>query len=104
MSNYELKAGIYKITRPSGKVYIGRSINIKKRWMEHKNETPSLIYRSIKKHGYHSHKFEVLSYTSINHELLNKLEVYYIEKYNSTDISVGLNMVKGGGRLGFSHS
>lgn len=32
----EIISGIYKITTPSGKFYIGSSINIFKRWREHK--------------------------------------------------------------------
>ncbi len=29
-------SGIYKITNPNGRVYIGKSINIHKRWMKYK--------------------------------------------------------------------
>jgi predicted GIY-YIG superfamily endonuclease len=30
------KSGIYKIISPTGKIYIGQSINIEKRWEGHK--------------------------------------------------------------------
>jgi len=32
-----MSIGIYKITSPKGKTYIGQSINIEKRFKEHKN-------------------------------------------------------------------
>jgi hypothetical protein len=36
--NYKIPiVGIYKITSPSGKVYIGQSINIERRIKEYKN-------------------------------------------------------------------
>ena len=31
-----MKTGIYKITNPNGKVYIGQSIDIDKRWNKYK--------------------------------------------------------------------
>lgn len=101
---YNLTAGIYKITNPKGKVYVGRSVNIKKRWNEHKNPSNSLIYRSIQKYGYQAHKFEVLVYASADHGLLNKLEVFFIKLFDSTNPENGLNLCEGGGRLGFSHT
>ena len=97
--------GIYKITNPKGKVYIGRSINIKKRWNEHKYATNSLIYRSIKKYGYSSHKFEIIqTINEVDHEELNKLEIYYIQLFECCNPKKGLNLIQGGGRLGFKHS
>lgn len=97
--------GIYKITNPKGKIYIGRSINIKKRWDEHRYYTKSLIYRSIQKYGYSSHKFEVIhTIEKIDHDELNNLEIYYIELFNSCNLKIGLNLSHGGGRLGFKHS
>lgn len=98
-------AGIYKITNPDGKIYIGRSINIYKRWREHKYKTNSLIYRSINKHGYDRHKFEIIHIVDdVNHNELNELEIYYISLFNSSNIKIGLNLCDGGGRLGFKHS
>ncbi len=96
--------GIYKITSPSGRVYIGRSINIVKRLREHRNiQCSSLIGRSILKYGYENHKFEVLCYTANDNDLLNKLEIFFIDLYKSTDTKVGLNLSAGGGRLNFHH-
>jgi group I intron endonuclease len=55
--------GIYKITNPNGKVYIGQSCNIWKRWNVYKSlNCPDQvkIYRSLVKYGVDFHKFEVV--------------------------------------------
>ena len=46
--------GIYKITNPNGKVYIGQSIDIDKRWNKYKvkNCKPQIrLYNSLNKYG-----------------------------------------------------
>ena len=71
--------GIYKITSPSGKVYIGQSVNIKKRWINYKGiHSDSLgpyITNSLKKYGPENHIFEVIENCSI--EQLNEREIYW---------------------------
>ena len=54
--------GIYKITSPSGKIYIGQSKNIEKRFKAYykklgKNQPR--LYRSFKKYGIKQHNFEI---------------------------------------------
>jgi group I intron endonuclease len=70
--------GIYKITSPSGKVYIGQSVNIKRREKayvnEHCSDQPS-IYRSIKKYGWKIHLHEIIEQCSLDE--LNEREVYW---------------------------
>lgn len=55
--------GIYKITSPSGKVYIGQTIDHERRFRHYKllrcKEQPRL-YRSLIKHGVELHKFEFI--------------------------------------------
>ena len=51
--------GIYKITSPTGKIYIGQSVDIKKRWNHHKyakDKKCSKLYSSFKKYGYNAIK------------------------------------------------
>lgn len=86
--------GIYKITSPSGRVYIGQSWNIKRRflsygWKGH-NSQPYLI-SSFKKYGIKSHVFEVASIlpNDVSQEILNNYEIYYWEQYKSC----GFNMM-----------
>lgn len=55
--------GIYKITSPSGKIYIGESRNIEKRIYNYKiNNCKKQIklYNSIKKYSWESHTFEII--------------------------------------------
>jgi len=89
--------GIYKITSPSKKVYIGLSKNIEERWKGYSinKKTQSQqrkLYYSFKKYGIINHKFEVLEECKIE-ELIER-EIYYIEKYNS--VEKGLNVSRGG--------
>jgi len=61
--------GIYKITSPSGKVYIGQSIDIELRFKQYSNILKSIgqrkLYYSFKKYGINSHKFEILETCSV---------------------------------------
>lgn len=83
--------GIYKITSPSGKVYIGQSINIKKRFLNYKRllcKGQTRLYSSFIKHGVNNHIFEIIIECNINE--LNELERYYQELYNCIGLN-GLN-------------
>lgn len=75
--------GIYKITSPSGKIYIGQSIDIQKRFnvyyrLDCKEQVK--IYRSLKKYGVGKHKFEEIECCPI--EQLNKCERYWQDYYD----------------------
>lgn len=83
---------IYKITSPSGKIYIGQSGNIVKRFKAYNSGSCKMqnkLYNSIKKYGWNNHSTEILIDNINNDELLNSLEYYFIELYNSVD--EGLN-------------
>lgn len=85
--------GIYKITSPSGRIYIGQSRCIRKRWISYKSieciKGQPKLYRSFKKYGLQKHKFEVIE--ECEFEDLNRLERHYQEIYNS--VEKGLNCV-----------
>lgn len=75
--------GIYKITNPKGKVYIGQSKNIKKRIKRYKQLNCKIqrkLFKSLCKYGYKNHTFEILQFCSLNE--LNNLERYYQNEYN----------------------
>ena len=86
--------GIYKITSPSNRVYVGQSINIKKRFTDYKylkiNQTK--IFYSIKKYGYENHKFEVIEQCSV--DLLNERERYWQDFYNSVELGLNCKLTK----------
>jgi group I intron endonuclease len=73
--------GIYKITSPTNKVYIGQSVDIKLRWSCHKTDNVrSKLKSSFKKHGFENHTFEILEECSI--ELLNERERFWQDFYD----------------------
>lgn len=92
--------GIYKITSPCKKVYIGQSVDIKKRFLVYRRMACAQqikLYRSFKKYGVEKHTFEVIHQCA--QEELNKIEIYYITLYNTFNSKYGLNL-KGGGQNG----
>lgn len=74
---------IYKITSPSNKIYIGQTINYKKRLWYYtvlKCKEQVRLYNSFNKHGVDSHIFEVIEECDI--ELLNIKERYWQDFYD----------------------
>lgn len=84
--------GIYKITNPKGKIYIGQSVDIERRHKEHKylnsHKKQTKLYNSFIKYGIENHNFDVLE--ECTSEQLNELELYWIYYYNS--VINGLNI------------
>jgi len=84
--------GIYKIISPSNKVYIGQSVNIRKRFNAYryaKCKGQIKLYRSFIKYGVEKHIFEIIEECNI--EELNKKERYYQDLYNAICPKNGLN-------------
>jgi group I intron endonuclease len=85
--------GIYKITSPNGKVYIGQTIDHERRFKHYKllrcKEQPR-IYKSLLKYGVDNHKFHFIFESSI--EQLTQWERHFQELYNSTG-KEGLNCI-----------
>lgn len=76
--------GIYKITIPTGRVYIGQSENIKRRFKQYKGlhnckEQPRL-FNSFKKYGVENHIFKIIEICDFDE--LNKKERYWQEYYD----------------------
>ena len=85
--------GIYKITSPSGKVYVGQSRNIEKRFETYKRKLGSgqiRLYRSMKKYGIKNHMFEIIEECLF--EELNIKERYYQDLYDVLNEN-GLNCI-----------
>jgi len=86
--------GIYKITNPKGKIYIGQSRNIKYRFKQYKRlscKAQPKLFNSFNKYGVKNHIFEVLEQCEI-HELNNK-ERYYQMLFDVINPLKGLNLV-----------
>ncbi len=92
---------IYKITSPSGKVYIGKTKNFTKRESSYKsevkkNKTEIIIHNSIRKYGWDAHKKEFIE--ELPNDMLNEREIYWIAYFRTYwyDNPMGMNMTKGG--------
>ena len=85
--------GIYKITSPSGRIYIGQSRDIAKRFNDYKSINNSKeqikLHRSFLKYGYDNHVFEIIEECLFKN--LNIRERYYQDFYNV--LKNGLNCI-----------
>ena len=83
--------GIYKITNPEGKIYIGQSIDIGRRFKEYKRIQKKCagrkIIKSLMLFGVENHTFEVIEECII--EQLHEREYYW--KLLSKSVENGLN-------------
>jgi group I intron endonuclease len=72
------KIGVYKITNPQNKIYIGQSTNIEERFRKYSKlnckRQPKLYY-SLKKYGFENHVFDIIE--ECNLEQLNEREIYW---------------------------
>lgn len=88
ISNSSPIIGIYKITSPTNRIYIGQSTNIETRKSKYKGnyqKKQHKIYNSIKRYGWKNHKFDIIEECSI--EQLDERETfwkkYYLEQHNN---------------------
>ena len=89
---------IYKITNTvNGKVYIGFTENVERRWRQHKNLSSTgkkPLYQAFRKYGIEKFDFEII-FESENRELtLLEMEPKFIVEYDS--IHNGYNLQSGG--------
>jgi len=87
--------GIYKITSPSGRVYIGQSRDINQRIKRYSGawcKRQIKLYNSILKYGWINHVFEVIEECLF--EELNNKERYWQEFYNCVDNGLNCQYVR----------
>ncbi len=97
----EDKPGIYKITNiDTGKCYIGKSTNVKKRIIDHfkssigiKTIADQVVHHEIWKTGFWNWTIEIIIYC--DKDQLNEMEKYYIDFFKSQEY--GFNKNAGGG-------
>lgn len=93
--------GIYKITSPTGKTYIGLSKDIESRLVAYRNmrcKLQHLLYNSFLSHGVFNHIFEIIHICQ--EEELETIESHYGKIFNVTDKESGLNIRDCGGKRG----
>lgn len=87
----------------NNKKYIGQTINPIQRYNAHKSsyqnindkEYNSLLHRAFRKYGFDKFIYEILVQDIDDINILNELEIYYINKFN-TQTPNGYNVEKGG--------
>lgn len=87
----------------NNKKYIGQTINPEQRFRCHKSnyknpksiEYNSLLHQAFRKYGYENFSYEILVQDIDDVEILNNLEIYYINKFNSK-VPNGYNVEDGG--------
>ena len=97
-----MSCGIYKFeNKINGMIYIGQAIDLVERYNKHcknindKNHNEA-FYQALREYGMENFSYSILEEFNIfDQELLNQLEIYYIEYYNSLTPN-GYNMVPGG--------
>lgn len=102
------KCGIYKLTSPSGKIYIGQSIRLPKRLSDYNNlkkiKGQTALYEAVKKYGFSNFKVEIIFVVNEMlppekiKEVLNVLEEVYIEHFNCMSPN-GYNLRSGGNSM-----
>lgn len=94
--------GIYKITNPKGKVYIGQSWAIQKRFNKYfysNNIGQPKLNSSLIKYGVKNHKFEIICQLpeDITQEVLDRYEQLYMDLYRNCNVKL-LNIREAGSR------
>jgi len=94
--------GIYKITSPSERIYIGQAVNIERRFKEYQNIKKSKqqikLNRSFNKYGIENHTFEILE--ECDTLLLNDRERHHQEFYDVLNKGLNCTLVKSNDRSG----
>ena len=92
--------GIYKITSPTNKVYIGQSWVLYHRFIFYKNmvknqeDDQRKLFNSVAKHGWENHTFEVLMYlkSDTTQEWMDYWEIYFWKYYKDEERCEMLNL------------
>ena len=94
------RCGIYKITSPTGKIYIGQTKDLKRRIRDYRNGSPRQpkLFNSIQKHGWNAHKIELVHELpeDISQEVIDNYEIFYWEAYRDIGFNI-LNLKEPGG-------
>ena len=94
---------IYKLTSPSGKIYIGRTHDFDARMADHKHNAlkklaKNSLYKAIRKYGWDEFKKEIIATTDCE-ESAQLLEESLIKMFDSVRNGYNDTYVGGGGNL-----
>lgn len=100
---------IYKISSPTGKIYIGQTCNWAKRrrtYQIYRCEKQPKLYASLKKHGQESHLFEIIHTLPADTEpsIISQYEQLYMDLYRECGL-IMLNVSPSANSMtGFRHT
>jgi group I intron endonuclease len=97
-----MTSGIYCLTSPAGKNYVGQAVNIPIRLSVYRNgncKGQTKLFHALKKYGFHNFKITTLEKCDISD--LNAREVFWIKEKDS--LKNGYNLTSGGA-LGYVFS
>ena len=101
MTNKKIIKGVYCLTSPSGKRYVGVGCSengIQERWNKYKRlncDKQIKLYNALKKHGPENFKYEVILETD-DADNAYRSEMYLIDVWNLQDNNFGYNIDAGG--------
>lgn len=98
----KVKSGVYIIKNiVNGKIYIGSSVNVFKRWTQHRyklnkgNHANKHLQRAWNKYGISEFEFSILELiNNPSKEILIELEQKYLDEHKSFNKDVGYNILK----------
>ena len=104
MENQSQFGIVYLFTSPSGKGYVGQTIDLNERLKAHKNKGSrcTLLKRAINKYGFENMKFKIIE--KVSYDALDEREYYWIDELNTLTPN-GYNCNTGGNaKKGFRNS
>jgi group I intron endonuclease len=95
--------GIYRITSPSGRVYIGQTWNSSKRFSYYRKArclSQPILYNFILKYGAENHSIEIIHNLphDVSQDIIDHYEKFYIDSYK--DVGIKLMNIREGGSHG----
>ena len=87
---------VYKHTSPSGKSYVGMTINTINRWKNGKGyKSQKVFWKAIQKYGWENFSHDIVA-IGLSFEEAQQKEISLIKELDSTNPKHGYNMTKGG--------
>lgn len=89
----EIRRGVYKVTNPEGKVYIGQSCDIYRRFREYRGlrcKGQVKLFYSLTKYGSDAHEYLILEEvdTASSQDFLDQLEIKYWNLYRELEVDL----------------
>jgi len=99
---------IYKLVSPSGRIYVGKTVNFKSRLSNYRTlncKSQPLLFKSLMKYGYINHTIEIIEQFKGGNTIANSKEMFWIRtnmsNKNKYPKQRGMNLTDGGeGQLG----